>query len=121
MSYVLHLYLKNNKYKLNNEMISIITATIGRDVFKETLESINSQTVSYDIYHYIVVDNGDENLSKVKILLEEVKEESHIKRFIISLPFSSGKNRYNGHKIYASIPQFVETEYICFFDDDDEL
>ena len=99
-------------------MISIITPTIGRDVFQETLESINQQTVSCDIHHYIVIDNAPENLSKVERVLEKVICAPNVKRFIISLPFCSGKNKYNGHKIYASIPQFIETEYLCFFDDD---
>ena len=104
-------------------MITIITPTIGRPVFRETLESINQQTVlrKTQIHHYIVVDNAPDNLAKTEQVINLVEPHVNLKRFIIPLPFQSGADKYNGHKIYASIPQLVETTYTAFLDDDNIL
>jgi hypothetical protein len=98
-------------------LFSIITPTIGNEKLVKLLESINQQTYS-NIEHIIVID-GEEHWSKVETIINSVP--SKVKRYIIKLPFSTGKNNYYGHKIYASISQIVNGDYVILLDDDNSL
>jgi glycosyltransferase involved in cell wall biosynthesis len=95
-------------------LFSIITPTIGNLRLKNVLESINKQTYK-NIEHIIVIDGIDYHETVLSIL-EQVPAK-HI-RHIIPLPFSSGKDNYFGHKIYASIPHLVNGDYVILLDDD---
>jgi glycosyltransferase involved in cell wall biosynthesis len=97
-------------------LFSIITPTIGNPRLKQLLESINNQTYT-NIEHIIVID-GSDYYEKVFEILEQVPVKEPIIRHIIPLPFSSGKNYYYGHKIYASIPQLLKSDYVVLLDDD---
>jgi hypothetical protein len=95
-------------------LFSIITPTIGNLRLKNVLESINNQTYQ-NIEHIIVID-GMDYYEKVLTILEQVP--ANHPRHIIPLPFSSGKDNYFGHKIYASIPHLANGDYIILLDDD---
>jgi FkbM family methyltransferase len=102
-------------------LISIITPTIGSPYLKDLLISINKQFGLSDkmqIEHFIVIDNGLQNSRKVYEVLDEVPENEFVRRYILTLPFHSGKDNFKGHKIYSSIPQFTNGDYISFLDED---
>ncbi len=105
-------------------LITIITPTIGSEHFKKLLQSINEQhglNELFSIEHFIVIDNSPVFQSKTNTILNEVSEKNGIKRYIFNIPFSSGAGNFKGHKIYSSIPQFSNGEYIIFLDDDNFL
>jgi glycosyltransferase involved in cell wall biosynthesis len=100
--------------------VSIITPTIGSPELGKLLESINLQTY-IDIEHIIVIDGVREYGQKVHKILKEVPAADSIQRHIIELPYNTGANGYFGHKIYASIPQIVNGDYVIFIDDDNYI
>lgn len=105
-------------------LITIITPTIGTQYLKKLLISINEQeglNESFKIEHFIVVDNAPVFQSKTNTILNEVSEKDGIQRYVFNIPFCSGANGFKGHKIYSSIPQFSNGDYIIFLDDDNFL
>ena len=100
-------------------LFSIITPTIGNDKLKAVLTSINRQIYN-NIEHLIVID-GEKYWEKVDKILEEVKPHENIKRYVFKFPYSTGKDNYYGHKIFASISQIVNGNYVIFLDDDNTI
>ena len=91
--------------------VGVITPTIGTDRLKKAVESVFSQKYK-NIKHFLVVDGKD-------YCNENIKDVSTYSNVVpIILPFNTGKNGYNGQKIYASIPHILEQDYILFLDED---
>ena len=102
-------------------LITIITPTIGSPYLGELLKSINEQNglnKDFTIEHFIVVDDAPNHNTQVNTLINKIKEERGVTRYIFNIPFGSGLNNYKGHKIYSAIPQFANGTYTIFLDDD---
>lgn len=89
--------------------VTVITPTIGLDTLELAIESVRKQTYK-NITHLIVID-GPEYFQKViaKDVLECV---------VTSTPFNVGSGGMYGHRIYASYPHLINTEYVAFLDED---
>lgn len=101
----------------NKPLVSIITATTGNKLFKKCLESINEQTYP-NIQHLIFVD-GPDKIRDYTEIAGQVKSSKF--RNEIFLPYSVGRDRWNGHRMYAAGTYLSEGEYLMFLDDDNFL
>ena len=97
--------------------VSIITATTGSEYLTRCLESVEAQTYK-DIHHYLVID-GPEHEDKV---FEQLfKHEPYSYLDVTNLPHPTGKEQYNGHRIYGAFTYLVDGDYICYLDEDNFL
>ncbi len=99
-----------------NRDVAIITATTGHPNLKKCIESVANQKCNCSFIHVLVID-GNEYKEKVNnILLNCSYNKNNL--HIIQLPESCGKDKYNGHLIYAGFSYIYKTKYICFLDND---
>jgi hypothetical protein len=101
---------------------TIITPTTGNSRLSKLIQSINNQNdkilFSRKIEHLIIID-GPDFKEKTQQILNDNPSLNH-ERFIIQLPFNTGKNGGNflGHKIYAAFGQLVLSDWVLLADDD---
>ncbi len=93
--------------------VTVITPTIGGPELVDALISVAEQDYKGEVTHLVVVD-GKEHLSKVAAAIEV----SGVYPTLLVLPENTGANGWNGHRIYASVPVLVNTDYISFLDQD---
>lgn len=92
--------------------VTVITATTGNPLLERCVASVRDQTHT-DVQHLVFVD-GDRPAAD-DILLNH----SHVD--VIDLPYSVGKDRWNGHRMYAAGPFLAEGEFVMWLDDDNSL
>lgn len=104
-----------------SKLVSVITATVGNPILKKNIESIRNQT--YDnIQHILVIDGPDKADTCFDILMESKFPSSDpMKETVIQLPYSIGKDRWNGHRIYGSTSYVAEGDYFIYLDEDNYL
>ncbi|CAG4989484.1 hypothetical protein DYBT9275_00300 [Dyadobacter sp. CECT 9275] len=97
-------------------MITVITPSTGSEVLLKAIDSVLHQDF-HDIVHLIVADGEDckENI------LRMVNDFDQDRCKVMVLPFNTGRNGMNGHRIYAALPFLVNSEYIFFLDQDNWL
>jgi glycosyltransferase involved in cell wall biosynthesis len=88
--------------------VSVITPTTGSSFLQECIESVRNQTYK-NIEHIVVVD-GPHDVD-VDIYDEHV----------IYLPYATGTNRYNGHRIYGAMTFIADGDYHIWLDEDNTL
>lgn len=98
-----------------NEIVTVVTPTTGTEYLRQAITSIQNQTYKH-IQHLVFVD-GKNHLDKVA---EIVRNTDHNKKplDIVPLPYPTGTDRFNGHRIYGASPFFCKGEFICFLDED---
>lgn len=94
--------------------IVIITPTTGDYRLKRCIESVQNQTYR-NIEHVIVID-GPEYTENANEMINQFHNKNELT--IFQLPKNTGKNLWNGHRIYGSIPYLCDTDYICYLDED---
>lgn len=99
-------------------LVTVITATTGRPELANCIKSVANQT--YPNVQHLVYSDGPDTWMKTAdaIFKSNVKGDS---LNVIYLPYSIGKDRYNGHRIYGSGTYVADGEYIIFLDDDNTL
>lgn len=93
--------------------VTVITPTIGGPELVDALISVAEQDYEGEVTHLVVVD-GRKYLSAVAAAIEV----SGTNPTLLVLPENTGFDGWNGHRIYASIPVLVNTDYISFLDQD---
>lgn len=89
-------------------LVTVITPTTGAPCVRQALDSVKNQT--YDnIQHLVVVDGQP----KGRVI---AKEYPHID--LVDLPYPTGKDQYNGHRIYGAMTYIANGELLCFLDED---
>ena len=91
--------------------VTVITPTIGSEKVKKAIRSVAEQT--YQNVEHLLVSDGPEYLDRVNFL----SESSH-KAKVSCTPENTGKNGFYGHRIYASYPHLINSDYILFLDED---
>lgn len=92
-----------------NPLITVITPTTGAKCLVDALNSVQKQT--YDnIQHLVVVDGPHPSAHTI------LSEYPNIDK--IFLPYATGTDRFNGHRIYGASVYFVKGDYVCFLDED---
>jgi hypothetical protein len=97
--------------------VSILTATTGSDTLLQTLASVAGQDYA-DIEHMVIID-GPEHGDKVRALLRQ--SPAHAGRSVLMLPHPTGKNRFNGHRIYGGFSFLASGEFVFYLDEDNFL
>lgn len=101
--------------------VTVITATVGNPLLPKNILSVTNQTHK-DVQHLIVVD-GKDHWDKVSDIYHDLEgpdvDLSHVD--FIAMPYSIGKDRWNGHRIYAAGAFQAEGDFIIYLDDDNSL
>jgi len=90
---------------------TVIIPTTGADSLKQAVTSVLAQT--HTTQCYVVVD-GLQHETKTLSLLDQYKKDINIS----VLPVNVGANGYYGHRIYAAFTHLVNTDYVCYLDQD---
>jgi hypothetical protein len=93
--------------------VSVITATTGNPKLRRAIESVQAQT--YPRVEHVIVIDGPSGAENVRRMLPS--DTSHDIQ-IMSLPFNTGAEGYNGHRIYAACIYLVNGRYVSFLDED---
>jgi glycosyltransferase involved in cell wall biosynthesis len=104
---------------MTQELVTVITATTGNPLLIDCLNSVRNQTYS-NIQHLLVVD-GPERYAAVREQTKNIEPKDGYRLDIIELPYSIGKDRWNGHRIYAAGTYIADGDYVMFLDDDNYL
>jgi glycosyltransferase involved in cell wall biosynthesis len=100
--------------------VTVITATVGNPLLPYNIRSVANQT-HRDVQHLLVVD-GKEHWERVSELVDSVEQTTVLENLdILAMPYSIGKDRWNGHRIYAAGAFQAEGEFIIWLDDDNSL
>ena len=110
-----------------SKKVTVLTATTGRTDLARCIESVRQQTYQ-NIEHIVIVDGPE--AERRYMSLDYWKHDnpdgywntkSSVKDYdlqVVELSKSIGKDRWNGHRIYASSTYMADGEYVCFLDDD---
>lgn len=94
---------------MTRHLVTIVTATTGRDTILRAVESVARQSYK-NIQHLIVFDNPK--------ISPEILGRSAMAVDVIRLPYSTGEDRFNGHRIYGASTFLGKGDFFCFLDDD---
>ncbi|HSV61473.1 MAG TPA: glycosyltransferase family A protein [Variovorax sp.] len=94
--------------------MTVITAHGGNPLLARCVESVAAQ--SWGQIQHLVVADGPHHWAQARSVVDRVAAQHRID--LIQLPYSIGKDRWNGHRIYAAASFIAEGEYIAFLDDD---
>jgi hypothetical protein len=109
------------------DKVTVITASVGNPRLSACALSVARQTHK-NIQHLVFAD-GEHVHKKVKDELDYLSgvrarefgecRTDHLD--VIYLPYSIGKDRWNGHRIYAAGSYIAEGDYVMFLDDDNTI
>lgn len=91
-------------------LVTIITPTTGNKQLYRAVLSVEEQT--YDNIQHLVVIDGPDGRDAAMNILEGSQAD------IIQLPYATGKDQYNGHRIYGAMTFVAKGEYLIFLDED---
>lgn len=92
-----------------NPLITVITPTTGAPCVRQALDSVKNQTYK-NIQHLVVIDGEH---PKANPILQDYPNID-----LIKLPYATGKDQYNGHRIYGAMTYIAKGDFICFLDED---
>ncbi len=99
--------------------VSIITPTTGNPYLAECIESVRAQT--YKNLEHIVVVDGKERWNRADEILLAAEFPNGMNEHVCVLPYPTGTNRYNGHRVYGAATYFADGDYHLWLDDDNVL
>ena len=91
---------------------TVIIPTTGAAVVKGAIESVLAQ--EYPTTCYLVVD-GIQYQNAVWDIISHI-DNKNLKSCVI--PINVGANGFYGHRAYAAFTHLVDTEYVCYLDQD---
>lgn len=97
-----------------NNLVTVITATTGSKYLEDCIRSVQNQTYE-NIQHLIFIDGKERKDAALKII-EKFDKTEHID--LIQLPYPTGADGWNGHRMYAAGTYLGEGNYFSFLDDD---
>ena len=95
-----------------NPLVTIITPTTASDQLNDALNSIDRQTYK-NIQHLVVVDGFDKYGVKATKMLEGASRST-----AFALPYNTGYDNYNGHRIYGAMSFIEQGDFLVFLDQD---
>lgn len=99
--------------------VTIVIPTVNSEHFEQAFLSAAAQ--DYGNTHILVVFDGknQNTLSGLQHLFDAPICAENLKCLI--LPENTGANNFNGHRIYGATSYLVNTDYICWLDEDNWL
>jgi glycosyltransferase involved in cell wall biosynthesis len=96
-------------------LVSVITPVTGNPLMKQAIQSVQDQDYP-NIEHIIVIDGKEREAAAQEILkeIEFKKPQTHV----ICLPYATGKDGFNGHRIYGMSLFLANGDYLAFLDED---
>ena len=88
-------------------LVTIITATTCTPYLRQNVNSVLAQTYP-NVQHLVVVD-GRHHTDKL---------DYDIDADLIVLPYATGTEQYNGHRIYGAMTYVAKGDYIIYLDED---
>jgi glycosyltransferase involved in cell wall biosynthesis len=95
-----------------NPLVTVITPTTGTEFLGQAIDSVLAQT--YKPIEYIIVIDGWKNEAAAREIIGNAHKHAHV----IVLPFPTGMNGYNGHRIYGAMNFIARGQYVSFLDED---
>lgn len=99
--------------------VTVITPTTGNPFLGECIASVRAQTYK-NVEHIVVVD-GKERWQKADEILLAAEFPNGVNEHVCVLPYPTGTNRYNGHRVYGAATYFADGDYHLWLDDDNLL
>lgn len=99
--------------------VSVITPTTGNPFLADCIASVRNQTYK-NVEHLIVVD-GQSRWGQTDEILKALEFPNGSNEHICVLPYPTGTDRYNGHRVYGAATYFADGEYHIWLDDDNAL
>ena len=100
--------------------VSVITPTTGNPFLADCIASVREQTYK-NVEHIVVVD-GKERWDKTDPILYALEfPMPSFNEHVCVLPYPTGTNRYNGHRVYGAATYFADGDYHIWLDDDNIL
>jgi glycosyltransferase involved in cell wall biosynthesis len=93
--------------------VTIVTPTIAHRKLCRCIESVQQQTYPF-IEHLLVID-GPQHEQAVRAAIASCSQES---TRLMTLPNATGRNNWNGHRIYGAAPFLINTQFIAYLDED---
>jgi glycosyltransferase involved in cell wall biosynthesis len=98
--------------------VAVVTATTGGPHLRACVASVQAQTYP-NLEHWVVQDGPcDDGPANIDAVVAEFAHRAPIVRFV--LPRATGRDGWNGHRIYAALSFLVDAPLISFLDDDNE-
>lgn len=99
--------------------VTVITPTTGNAFLGECIESVRNQTYK-NVEHIVVVDGGS-RWQTADDILKAAEFPNGKNEYVCVLPYPTGINRYNGHRVYGAATFFADGDYHIWLDDDNVL
>lgn len=96
---------------IGNDMktVTVITPTTGTKYLDQNIKSVQAQT--YGAVKHLVVIDGKQYWGNIDITKYEGTDFLHLNS-------NTGAGGYNGHRIYGAMSYLVNSDYVCFLDED---
>lgn len=94
--------------------VTVVTPTIGTPYLERCIASVQAQTLP-GVEHLLVVD-GQEHAEAVEAIVAAFQFKNPI--HVMVLPFNTGKDGWNGHHVYASVPFLLDCAHVAYLDED---
>jgi glycosyltransferase involved in cell wall biosynthesis len=88
-------------------LVTIITATTCTPYLRQNINSVLAQTYP-NVQHLVVID-GKHHCDKL---------DYDIAADVVTLPYATGTEQYNGHRIYGAMTYVARGDYIIYLDED---
>jgi glycosyltransferase involved in cell wall biosynthesis len=106
---------------LEKPLVTVVTATTGGSSLVECLRSVQNQNYP-NIQHLVMIDGPERSVNAYKHIEDSgVISSDGYRLDVIDLPYSVGKDRWNGHRIYGSGCYIADGDFLLFLDDDNTI
>lgn len=105
--------------------VTVITPTVGIPALERCIRSVaaaavEAEAMNVHVMHVIVADGSSyhEPVCRIVSKMRQLSILHHENHRLLQLPFNTGANRMNGHRIYAAMPWLVNSDWVAYLDED---
>jgi glycosyltransferase involved in cell wall biosynthesis len=91
-------------------LVTVVTPTTGNPCVLRAIESVAAQTYA-NVQHLVFIDNAQAP-PDIRTAIRQHKVD------VIELPYATGTDRFNGHRIYGASVFLGKGDFFCFLDED---
>jgi len=101
--------------------VSVITPVTSVKYLESIVKSVETQ--DYMNTELVLVVDHPDNFDEINSQLKELKKKYPFREILLlKLPFNTGRDNWNGHRIYAGVPHLLpNSDYFVFLDEDNTL